>query len=109
MRSDETPMLSAAELRVMLAEAEAREANENQRLREEIDRLRAERPAVALVPTALRVLTVVEAAQMLRVSTATIRNYIKAGKLAAGQNGKGARIMIPYDGVLDMLAPQRLS
>jgi excisionase family DNA binding protein len=111
--------LTAAELRVMLAVAEAREKNEIDRLRAEIEHLRAERRPVSDDPCAAQplpytarslpaVMSVTEAAATLRVSVPTIRNWVKAGKLAAGQTSRGARIMIPRDSVLRLLGERRL-
>jgi excisionase family DNA binding protein len=119
MRSDETPRLSVAELRAMLLEAEAREQAEVARLREEVDRLRAERTSAAVapdpalgVPSALvstarslpPVMTVAEAADALRVSEPTIRAWIRRRKLVAGQSGPGGRIRISRDAVLSLLS-----
>lgn len=120
MRSEEEARkLSAAELRAMLSAAEAREAEQ---LRAEKDRLRAERPPVAIVPDLMLgvppallftarslppVMTVSEAASILRVSEPTIRLWIKSGRLTAGQTQRRGRLMIPRDAVLAVLAAPR--
>ena len=101
MRS-EAAQLTVAELRAMLAEAEAREQSECERLRAEVDRLRAERTPAPVDRTGdiPPVMNVIEAANVLRVSESTVRNYIKAGKLRAAQTAPGSRIMIFRDAVL---------
>lgn len=113
------PKFSVSELRVMLAEAESRERSEIERLRMELDMLRAERSSAAIVadpavglPRALvstarslpPVLNVAEAATALRVSEPTIRSWVKTGKLTAGQTTKRGRIRIPRDAVLAVLS-----
>jgi excisionase family DNA binding protein len=119
LRSDETPRLSVSELRALLVEAEAREQAEVARLRDEVNKLRAERASAVVVsdralglPSALvsaarslpPVMTVVEAADALRVSVPTIRSWIKRKRLVAGQSGPRGRIRIPRDAVLALLS-----
>jgi excisionase family DNA binding protein len=98
---------SVVELRAMLAEAESREQLEVERLRLELELLRAERTQAA-VSTARSLppqcFNVAEAATALRVSEPTIRSWVKTGKLGARQTKKRGRILIPHDVLLAMLS-----
>lgn len=105
--------LTAAELRRLLAEAEANEKSELEFLRREVQVLRQMRGldepvasprASALEKKLPEVLSIAEAALALRVSVPTIRNWVRAGKIEAGQARKGGRVLLSRDAVLAILS-----
>jgi hypothetical protein len=98
--------LSAATLRQLLSEAEARERHDFER--ERLD------PAHGL-PVHLRsiaralppVLSARQARNVFKVSAITLRRWIETGKLNATQHGEHGKVLITRDSILLLLGSQK--